>query len=87
MRTRSVTGPVKSEYDRLITLIIGVIMFACIHKPLWADINFQVERFVIEGANPLDERTSNAILSPFTGEHTGIEKLRAASGCTGESTY
>ena len=79
MRTSSVTGAERSEYDRLIPLIMGVVMFACIHKPLWADISFHVERFVIEGANPLDTRTSNAVLAPFTGEHTGIEKLRAAA--------
>ncbi len=42
-------------------------------------VRFQVERFVVEGENPLSEKRTRAVLAPFTGEHAGVDGLLAAA--------
>ena len=42
-------------------------------------VRFEVERFVVEGGNPLSEAETRAVLDPFTGEHAGVEGLLAAA--------
>ena len=42
-------------------------------------VRFQVERFVVEGDNPLPESQTRAVLAPFTGEHAGVDGLLAAA--------
>jgi len=42
-------------------------------------VRFSVVRFIIEGQSPLSAPTMQAVLAPFTGEHEGLEGLRAAA--------
>lgn len=42
-------------------------------------VTFEVERFVVGGANPLSPERTQAALAPFTGEYESIDGLLAAS--------
>ena len=42
-------------------------------------VRFVVERFVVEGDNPLSQPRTQEILAPFTGEHAGVDGLLAAA--------
>ena len=42
-------------------------------------VRFEVERFVVEGGNPLSEARTREVLAPFTGEHAGVDGLLAAA--------
>ncbi len=42
-------------------------------------VRFTVDRFVVEGDNPLSEARTQAVLAPFTGEHAGVDGLLAAA--------
>lgn len=46
---------------------------------------FNVTGFVIEGDNPLPAASAQAVLAPFTGTHTGIERLQQAAGALEET--
>lgn len=43
------------------------------------ELGFRVERFVVEGENPLGTTETGAALAPFLGEHAGIDGLLAAT--------
>ena len=40
---------------------------------------FTVQRFIVEGENPLTEAETNAVLAPFTGEQEGLGALQEAA--------
>jgi len=42
-------------------------------------VRFAVERFAVEGPNPLSPEETEAVLSPYLGEHEGLEGLLAAA--------
>ena len=42
-------------------------------------VRFQVQRFVVEGNNPLSATQTEEVLSDFLGEHEGLERLLAAA--------
>ena len=42
------------------------------------DIEFTVDRFVVEGDNPLDTAVTTAALAPFRGNYQGLDGLLAA---------
>ena len=42
-------------------------------------VRFEVERFDIEGDNPLSEAHTQEVLAPFTGTHAGVDGLLAAA--------
>lgn len=42
-------------------------------------IRFTVNAFVVSGQNPLSESTTQGVLAPYLGEHTGLEKLDQAA--------
>jgi len=42
-------------------------------------VEFTVDSFVVEGANPLDQATTNAVLAPFLGKYSGLDGLLAAA--------
>ena len=42
-------------------------------------VRFEIQRFVIEGDNPLSEARTREVLAPFTGEHAGVDGLLAAA--------
>ena len=42
-------------------------------------VRFEVERFEVEGDNPLSEARTQEVLSPFTGTHAGVDGLLAAA--------
>lgn len=44
-----------------------------------AAIEFEVDRFMVEGENPLRGSQTAKILEPYLGEHTGLERLQEAS--------
>ena len=41
-------------------------------------VKFKVERFQIEGDNPLDPKATDATLAPFLGEYSGVDGLLGA---------
>ncbi len=41
-------------------------------------VNFKVERFQIDGDNPLDPKTTETTLAPFLGDYSGIDGLLGA---------
>jgi hemolysin activation/secretion protein len=43
------------------------------------EVTFTVERFVVEGDNPLDAATTEQTLAPFAGEYSGLDGLLAVS--------
>ena len=42
-------------------------------------VRFEVERFEVEGDNPLSEARTQEVLAPFTGTHAGVDGLLAAA--------
>lgn len=44
-----------------------------------AEISFTVTGFQVTGDNPLSAKVTEAVLQPYTGRHTGLEGLQAAS--------
>ena len=42
-------------------------------------VSFFIERFVVEGENPLDETETQTALLPFTGEQEGLNALQDAA--------
>jgi hemolysin activation/secretion protein len=42
-------------------------------------VTFTVDRFVVEGENPLDAGTTQSVLAPFVGEYSGLDGLLAAA--------
>ena len=61
----------------MITILIAVAM-----APVRAQapiVRFEVERFEVEGDNPLSEARTQEVLGPFTGTHAGVDGLLAAT--------
>ena len=42
-------------------------------------VRFTVEKFVVEGENPLSEAKTREVLEPFLGEHEGLSLIEKAS--------
>ena len=42
-------------------------------------VHFSVDRFIVEGDNPLDKAATERILKPFLGERQGLKDLQAAA--------
>jgi hemolysin activation/secretion protein len=42
-------------------------------------VRFTVEKFVVEGDNPLSENKTQELLAPFLGEHEGLARIEKAS--------
>ena len=62
-------------------ILAAALLFALV-APLQAQVpvvRFTVERFAVEGDNPLHEARTQEVLSPFTGEHAGVDGLLAAA--------
>lgn len=45
----------------------------------------EVQRFIIEGANPLSQEQTNAVLKPYLGPHRSLDTLEAAAGALQEA--
>ena len=61
----------------LIAILVAVAMAAVrAETPV---VRFEVERFEVEGDNPLSEARTQEALAPFTGAHAGVEGLLAAA--------
>lgn len=64
--------------------IVIFFIFACLGFGQLAvaeeapSLSFQVERYVVIGAIPFSEQQVNDVLSPYLGEHSGLEGLQAA---------
>lgn len=63
---------------KLITfLLCSMLAFAVVAEDA-PPMSFAVERFDIQGPNPLDSTATEAALNPYLGEHSGMEGLLAA---------
>ena len=63
--------------------ILTAVLLLALATPLQAQmptVRFTVERFTVEGDSPLSEARMQEVLSPFTGEHVGVDGLLAAAG-------
>ena len=61
--------------------LVAAFLLALV-APLQAQVpvvRFSVERFTVEGDNPLSEARTQEVLSPFVGEHAGVDRLLAAA--------
>ncbi len=47
--------------------------------PVHAQVSFQIDEFELIGDNPLSPGLTRSILAPYTGQQTGIERLREAA--------
>jgi len=57
----------------------GVPMRASAAEEATPVVRFHVDRFVVEGDNPLSPAETSEVLHSFTGEHAGLEGLLAAA--------
>lgn len=71
----SLVGSVNNGLLAIILLCSG-IAFAANDMP---EVRFTVDRFVVEGENPLSDHKTKAALTPFLGEHDGLESLEEAA--------
>ena len=61
----------------VLVMLLGVAMApAQAQTPV---VRFEVERFEVEGDNPLSRARTEEVLAPFTGEHAGVDGLLAAA--------
>lgn len=66
----------------LLALLAWVVLAGAATAPAAAQtpvVRFVVERFAVEGDNPLSPTRTQEILAPFTGEHAGVDGLLAAA--------
>jgi len=63
---------------RITALVVcaGVMVSQSLAVPV---AKFEVERFVVEGENPLQGSRTDKVLKPYLGQHEGIERLQEAS--------
>ena len=62
--------------------LIATLLAAVVMAPVKAEtpvVRFEVERFEVEGDNPLSEVRTQEVLAPFTGMHAGVDGLLAAA--------
>ena len=67
---------------RVVVHWLVVLLFVVMVVPAQAQtpvVRFEVERFVVEGDNPLSEARTREVLAPFIGEHAGVDGLLAAA--------
>lgn len=50
-------------------------------------VRFSVKSFVLEGENPLSEKATQKTLSPFIGEHEGLDRIEKASQALQQALY
>ncbi len=60
------------------SLLMGMLLMM-FGESLFANVRFNVERFIITGDNPVGAFDTMEILAPYTGQHEGIERLQEAS--------
>ncbi|MBW1796894.1 MAG: ShlB/FhaC/HecB family hemolysin secretion/activation protein [Deltaproteobacteria bacterium] len=66
---------------QILTILLGCLLFSnpTVFGADVPQVRFTVERFVIEGENPLSENKTQGVLAPFTGEHEGLSRIEKAS--------
>ena len=62
----------------LSTVILLILVFSTVNV-LANDLQFEVLNWLVKGENPLDESNTQAILAPYLGTHTGLDRLTEAS--------
>lgn len=72
--------PTMTGQGALVVSLLLMLLLTVRVEPIMADVRFTVERFVVEGSNPISAFDTMEILQPYTGPHDGIERLQAASG-------
>ena len=75
-RSRPIPGPWAGCCVAAVLLAAVTLTGAHAQTPV---VRFEVERFVVEGDNPLSEARTREVLAPFTGEHAGVDGLLAAA--------
>ena len=66
----------------LLACLASVLLAGATMVPIQAQtpvVRFMVERFVVEGDNPLSEARTQEVLAPYAGEHAGVDGLLAAA--------
>jgi len=56
-----------------------LFVLASLSSPAIAQVQFEVERFIVEGNNPVGSAVTESTLAPFVGSHTGIDRLQQAA--------
>lgn len=76
----------RATIRRGLTLFV-LVMFGMLYTPVRAQnviqtpavIEFQINKFEILGPNPIGEARAQALLQPYLGRHTGLERLQQAT--------
>ena len=66
----------------LVACLASALLAAMAPAPMEAEtpvVRFVVERFAVEGDNPLSAARTEEILAPYIGEHAGVDGLLAAA--------
>ena len=66
----------------VVALLLATVVGGFSPAPVAAQtpvVRFAVERFEVEGDNPLSEARTREVLAPFIGEHAGVDGLLAAA--------
>ena len=71
-----ITARTLAEYAFVAVILAVAMVSAQAQTPI---VRFEVQRFVVEGDNPLSEARTEEVLAPFTGEHAGVDGLLAAA--------
>ena len=66
----------------LLACLVSALLAGAAMLPVQAQtpvVRFVVERFEVEGANPLSQARTQEVLAEYTGEHAGVDGLLAAA--------
>ena len=66
----------------LVACLVSALLAGVTMAPIQAQtpvVRFVVERFEVQGDNPLSEARTQEVLAPHTGEHAGVDGLLAAA--------
>ena len=66
----------------LLACLVSALLAGVTMAPIQAQtpvVRFVVERFEVQGDNPLSEARTQEVLAPYTGEHAGVDGLLAAA--------
>jgi hemolysin activation/secretion protein len=66
---------------QILTILLGCLLLsnATVFGADVPQVRFTVEKFVVEGENPLSENKTQELLAPFLGEHEGLARIEKAS--------
>jgi hemolysin activation/secretion protein len=74
---------------QILTILLGCLLLsnATVFGADVPQVRFTVEKFVVEGENPLSENRTQELLAPFLGEHEGLARIEKASNALEQALH